>query len=241
LRSQVTLAHLPTGDYKVGQTFLRESATVIQLCNGPPPEESLVTSTDASGDLDKTIFPRYKSIGRLTKYQSLTKYLIRKDSAPPEHRLLITAVGIKPTGKSSQWTSCLKHEESSIRYLMLNGVPSIVIPAKTGCPLIAWDTLTLASLYKLEKEKKDAGIQGVVDVILEYLTFCVDWDRVVLPSTTPTDSPGGEGKVDVEKAKESLRNAVAVLVAGVVKSKDTRTVREEVDLDRAGIVMFRIP
>jgi hypothetical protein len=242
------LSNQPLGDYKIGETLLRESATVIELCEGPPPEESMARSEqrsqsiDSSRDLDdksKELNSKYMPLAKFQKYRSLTKYVARRDSAPPERRLLITAVGIKPPGNSKHWSSCLKPGESCIRYFMLNGIPSIIIPAKAGCPLIAWDTLTLKSLH--EKEKKAGAIHGVADVILEYLTFCVDWDRMTLPSTSPSDATENKDGIGIEKGKEVLKDAVAVLVAGVIKSKYARTVNEEVDLERAGIVMFRIP
>jgi hypothetical protein len=122
---------------------------------------------------------------------------------------------------------------------MLNGVPSLVIPAKTGCPLVAWDTLTLEALYKVDKETNGAGVQGVADVLLEYLSFCVDWDRVLVPSGVAAEIIEEEsGNV---RKKAALRDAVGVLVAGLIKSKESKAVKADVDLERAGIVMFRIP
>jgi len=128
---------------------------------------------------------------------------------------------------------------------MLNGVPSLVIPVKTGCPLVAWDTLTLESFYKIDKEKGAAGIQGVADVLVEYLSFCVDWERVVVPAGFGATDGAGEGEKSggngEERKKLLLKDAVGVLVAGIVKSRESKAVKQDVDLDRAGVVMFRIP
>jgi hypothetical protein len=122
---------------------------------------------------------------------------------------------------------------------VLNVVPSLVIPAKTGCPLVAWDTLTLDSFYKIDKEKGADGVQGVANVLVEYLSFCIDWERMLVPEGFVVES---EEKLDDEtRKKQLLKDAVGVLVAGIVKSKESKAVKDDVDLDRAGVVMFRIP
>jgi len=164
-------------------------------------------------------------------------------AAPPERRLLITVVGIKPHRTSAAWSTSHRPEESIIRYQMLNGVPSLVIPAKTGCPLVAWDTLTLDSFYKIDKERGAAGVQGVADVLVEYLSFCIDWERVLVPDGFVGDGSASDGEKEAGEGrkKQLLKDAVGVLVAGIVKSRESKAVKDDVDLDRAGVVMFRIP
>ena len=78
-------------------------------------------------------------------------------------------------------------------------------------------------------------------MLLEYLTFCIDWERVIVPDSVQKETSGNEGDVNVEEASKSLKDAITLLVAGILKSKDNRSLKEEIDADRAGIVMFRIP
>lgn len=141
--------------------------------------------------------------------------------------------------------------------MLLNGCPAIVVPVKTGCPLIAWDTMTLDSLYKIREEAAneeaaEAKLEGVITVLVEYLSLCVDWDRVIIPSAAlATDSTVmgdtqtqdmSAPNIDSEAAKkEALRDAVGVLIAGAVKSSDNKAVKKDVYLDRAGIAMLRVP
>lgn len=105
--------------------------------------------------------------------------------------------------------------------MLLNGAPAIVLPALAGAPLIAWNTLTLKQLQT--KDKYD----GVVRILFEYLSLCVDWERVTV----------GEGNEERQKA---VRDAVELVVAAAVQSADSKAVSKDVDLDRAGIVVFRI-
>lgn len=177
-----------------------------------------------------------------------------------------------------------------IRYLLLNGCVSILVPVKPGAPLVAWDGLTLEQLWEIDlppdsvdeggKPSKSASgkFEGVVQVLYEYLDLCVDWDRLVLPQdvlqvvnpeigdsgttdtiiSTPDDagsdvvkaddgteevqlpaySDGGVSKLD--QKHEALRGAVTLLVASAIRSKDSKAARKEIDVDRAGIAMWRI-
>jgi len=44
-----------------------------------------------------------------------------------------------------------------------------------------------------------------------------------------------------EVKKKAVREAVKLIVIGAINSKESKEVKKEVDLERAGIVMFRIP
>jgi len=74
----------------------------------------------------------------------------------------------------------------------------------------------------------------------EYLSLCVDWDRMVIP-------PSAEAAQDKEKTdsntkkEETLKDAIGLLIAAAAKSGDSKAVQKDVDADRAGIAMFRIP
>ena len=128
----------------------------------------------------------------------------------------------------------------------MNGCPAIVLPIKPGSPLLAWDTLTLAQIQKIGKENgvlgeggfmwKHAKVQGIVRVIFEFASLCVDWERVVLPA----GALEGKEKESEEGTKEAVQNAIALLVFGAMKTSESKQVQDEVDADRAGIVMFRM-
>lgn len=125
------------------------------------------------------------------------------------------------------------------------------MPAKLGAPLIAWDTLTLEKLQQLELT--DAGgnggdkLKGVVQVLLEYLDLCIDWNRVTLESgedVSKEETGGAVGRSvlnTLEDKRDAVRNALTLLLLAAVCSKDSKQVKKEVDLERAGIVIFRIP
>lgn len=55
----------------------------------------------------------------------------------------------------------------------------------------------------------------------------MDWDRVTV----------GEGD---EEQKKAVRDALELVVAAAAQSADSKPVRKDVDLDRCGIVIFRI-
>lgn len=114
------------------------------------------------------------------------------------------------------------------------------MPVKLGAPLLAWDSLTLEELWKVELPategvmKTDSGrYEGIVGVLFEYLDLCVDWDRVVLPG-----SQGDDG--DKEK-KICVKRSLELLVAAAIRSRESKEVKKEVDKERSGIAMWRIP
>jgi len=172
----------------------------------------------------------------------------------PPRRMVLLVLGIKP--HRHLWTTSARPGESVIEYILFNGCPAIVIPVKPGSPLVAWDTLTLEQLHKIGKETD--GVEGkkalgVADVIYEYLGLCVDWERMVIPGEkdemkletasagTGIDKGRGDGEQPAEGKKEALRDAVRLLVAGAIKSGESKEAKKQLDLDRAGIAMFRIP
>jgi hypothetical protein len=89
--------------------------------------------------------------------------------------------------------------------------------------LIAWNTLTLKQIHA-KHDKYD----GVVRILFEYMSLCVDWARVTV----------GDGE---EEQKTAVRDALELVVASAAQSFDSKSVKKDVDLDRAGIVIFRIP
>lgn len=74
---------------------------------------------------------------------------------------------------------------------------------------------------------------GIVNVFFEYLDMCVDWERVVVSGdpAKPTDMD----------ARKALKSALGLLVAAAVRSGGSKEVKKEVDKERSGIAMWRIP
>ena len=168
--------------------------------------------------------------------------------------MVLVVLGIKP--HRHYWTTSARPGESVIEYILLNGCPAVVIPVKPGSPLIAWDTLTLEQLHRIGKES--GGIEsdkarGVANVIYEYLGLCVSWERMVIPgkrgeeahevAATEMETRKGTGQSDAgdEWKREALKDAVRILVTSAIQSSESKEAKKKIDLDRAGIVMFRIP
>jgi hypothetical protein len=129
-----------------------------------------------------------------------------------------------------------------IRYQLLNGCPAVVVPVKVGAPLIAWDTLTLEHVWNVplppdeegssEAAEDNGKFEGMVGVLYEFLDLCVDWHRVIVKD---------EDAERDAKAKEVLRGAVKLLVAAAIRSGQSAEVKKEIDKERSGIAMWRIP
>lgn len=126
-----------------------------------------------------------------------------------------------------------------------------MVPVKVGAPLLAWDTLTVEQLWKIElpdeddKKTKSGKFEGIADVIFEYLDLCVDWDRFKLEKTQNevdlAETQGFGNDKEQEAKSKVLKGAVTLLVAAAIRSKDSKEVRNELDPERSGIAMWRIP
>ena len=215
---------------------MAESASVITLCNspssgGPAPEKLHHVSLSVSDP------PKLKFLNR-SRTPSPEPSFASVPAPPVPRRMVILVVGLKPHRKI--WTSSQRPSESVINYQLLNGCPSIVVPVKIGAPLLAWDSLTLEQLWKVELPP-DGGtsssgkFEGITKVLFEYLDMCVDWDRVAVPGIDDPALKTEEGK------KSVLKGALEILVAAAVKSVDSKEVKTEVDKERSGIAMWRIP
>lgn len=163
--------------------------------------------------------------------------------APPPvpRRLAIFVLGLKPHRKL--WTTSARPSESVIQYQLLNGCPAIVLPAKLGTPLIAWNTLALDDLWKIalpvtdelsrDSTGKSTAFEGTVNVLYEYVDLCVEWERVVLPE--------GAADKSEEAKKSAVRDGLALVVAAAIRTGSSKEVKKEVDKERCGIVFWRIP
>ncbi|GJE86438.1 hypothetical protein PsYK624_025180 [Phanerochaete sordida] len=252
MKPDIVFCHGPflPGDYQVGQALLVESALVISLAPAPP------TSPPATPEPSHSslAIPNFKDL-HLTNMFARSRTPSPEPSltplpAPPKpRRMVILVVGLKPH-RAGIWTSSQRPSESVMYYQLLNGCPAIVVPVKLGAPLLAWDTLTLDHLWKVALPKEGdalddtAGFGGIVRTVFEYIDLCVDWERVVLSTQqdgTDASVTNGDVKADAESKKKALKDALALLVAGAVRSGESDEVKKKVDKDRSGIAMWRIP
>lgn len=237
------------GDYNVGEALLRESALSITLCDPPAPSEEIGSAKSQASfglsdvknlDIKNLNIPDIKNMFSRSRTPSPEPSLAPVPVPPSPRRLVILLLGIKPHRKL--WTTSQRPSESVIQYILLNGSPSVVVPVKPGAPLLSWDTLTLKDFWKAELPKEDEvsgpvydKFEGIVKVLCEYLDLCIDWDRLKLPKQ-PDEGPTDDGA-----KREAVKNAMQMIVASAIRSKDSKPVKKEVDEDRCGIVMFRIP
>ncbi|KUJ15045.1 uncharacterized protein LY89DRAFT_720451 [Mollisia scopiformis] len=252
MKPDVVFCHGPflSGDYSVGETLVAQSAKVLHLCQAPPTTESTASSapqqTPSMSFKDKlnvskmneklndkftTLIHRTKShpSSDIPASDPQSLFPDSPDSppptlqatVPPPRQLAVILLGLEPH-RLGMWTSSARPSESVLQYILLNGAPTIILPALAGAPLIAWNTLTLRQI-QAKRDKYD----GIVRILFEYISLCVDWARVTV----------GEGVEDREKA---VRDALELVVASAAQSFDSKRVKKDVDLDRAGIVIFRI-
>lgn len=300
VQPDVVFCHGPfvAGDYRIAQTLLEQSATMIALCDAPVPETKPEkdrgvfsdlfhrgktpdpsTKPEASAESNNSSPNRTSSLQQVSgkgmddKTPNLTDWAtqargsvqdffnrskthtiepVAKGSAgseeavpanvlaePPLRRMVVVVLGLKPH-RVGLWASSERPEESVMYYLLLNGCPSLVLPLLPGSPLVAWHALTLEQLQKLEGGVGGARFKAVADKLVEYVSLCIDWDRVV-PDSQVESTANGTARVDLDENRRSaVRRAVESLLTGAVQS-DCKELRNKLDRDRAGIVFFRVP
>lgn len=215
------------------------------FCDEPPPALAADSSGNASGSpageeahRGRLSVPSLRHVLNRSRTPSPEPTLTPLAAPPVPRRMVVLLVGLKPHRKL--WTLSARPGESVINYILLNGCPAIVVPVKVGSPLLAWDTLTVEELWKVEFPESDGRrsatgkFEGIVDVIFEYLDLCVDWERVKMPG----DNSGGESP---DFKNRAVKDAVALLVAAAIRSRDSAEARKELEVDRSGIAMWRIP
>jgi hypothetical protein len=242
MKPDIVFCHGPflSGDYLVGKTLVAQSARVLYLCELPATTETVATPAP------QTSLTSYKEKLNVTKMNDKLTTLLNRtkphpssdtsESAPsrtssppptlqaivpPPRRLAILLLGLKPH-RLGMWTSSARPSESVLQYVLLNGAPTIILPALAGAPLIAWNTLTINQIHA-KHDKYD----GIVRILFEYISLCVDWARVTV----------GDGD---EERKIAVRDALELVVAAAAQSHNSKQVKKDVDLDRTGIVIFRI-
>lgn len=276
------------GDYSVGETLLKESASIIALCNPPAPANDSETAhpenkpdflENAHARLKHISVPSLSNIFARSRTPSPEPALTPLPPPPVPRRMVILVVALKPHRKV--WTLSARPGESVLNYVLLNGCPAIVVPVKPGAPLVAWDCLTLEQLWEVDlpppptnsdtndgKDVRSASgrYEGICDVVFEYMDLCIDWARVItqdngqsvqgapekipgvdtqlqVPVTTNQDKATGiaTGNSDAHAAREAVKDAMHLLVAAAIRSKSSKEARKEIDADRSGIAMWRIP
>ncbi|KAG6889654.1 hypothetical protein C0995_015770 [Termitomyces sp. Mi166 len=244
MKPDIIFCHGPflEGDYRMGETLFKESAFAITLCNVPPPQTDSAESKYQSSPSFSLSLPFLSNTFSRSRTPSPEPALTPLPTPPVPRRLVILLVGLRPHRKI--WTSSARPEESVISYILCNGCPAVVVPAKVGAPLLAWDGLTLKQLWGLELPAEGVAtsttskFEGVVNVICEYLDLCVDWERVVLPENKLHE-------VTVEEApdvnKKAVKDAITLLVASAVRTQTSQEVKKEIVEDRCGIAIWRIP
>lgn len=234
IQPDIVFCHGPflAGDYQVGQTLVAQSAKVLHLCETPPAQDA---SAPAPPTTLKDRLHVSKINDKLTTLMHRTKSQPASDapsrtpsppptlqmSVPPPRRLAVVLLGLKPH-RLGMWTSSARPSESVLQYILLNGAPTIILPALAGAPLIAWYTLTLKQIHA----KRDT-YDEIVPVLFEYISLCVDWARITV----------GDGE---DERKTAVRDALELVVASAAQSVDSKPVAKNVDPDRAGVVIFRI-
>lgn len=235
MKPDIIFCHGPflSGDYRVGETLVAQSAKVLHLCDAPPPVET--AAPQAPPTFKENVS---KMNGKLTSLMHRTKSQPAAEApaesprsesppptlqiaVPPPRRLAVMLLGLKPH-RLGMWTSSARPAESVLQYVLLDGAPTVILPALTGAPLLAWNTLTLNQIHA-----KRSKYDGIVRILFEYLSLCVDWARVTV----------GEGD---EQRKQAVNDALELVVAAAAQSFDSKRVKKDVDLDRAGIVIIRI-
>ncbi|KAI0685766.1 hypothetical protein BC835DRAFT_494455 [Cytidiella melzeri] len=260
MKPDIVFCHGPflPGDYSIGEALLTESASVISFAPAPPrspdPEDSKHPSSHFSLNIPtRADIPSLSNLLSRSRTPSPEPSLTPLPLPPVPRRMVVVVVGLKPH-RAGMWTTSARPSESVMYYQLLNGCPALVVPVKVGAPLVAWDALTLEQLWKvaLPKEEEASGgggdgggeFSGIVNVIYEFLDLCVDWERVLLSAEQEgTDASVAIDEVQetLERKKTALRDAVMVLVAGVVRSGESKQVKDKVDKERSGIAMWRIP
>lgn len=100
----------------------------------------------------------------------------------------------------------------------------------------------------LPAEGSDEGreeFKGVVDVLCEFVDLCIDWERVVLSeqelAAEDNAQDNAQDGADIDVKRRSVRSAMQLLVASAIRSGESKEVIQDVDKERSGIAMWRIP
>ncbi|KAG8729187.1 hypothetical protein FRC12_021203 [Ceratobasidium sp. 428] len=84
------------------------------------------------------------------------------------------------------------------------------------------------------------AFKGIVTCLFEYLSLCVDWDHIIVPDEVK-EHMDDVAVGDNDFRKKIVRDGLELVLAGAVRSHDSKAVKADVDADRAGVAMFRMP
>jgi hypothetical protein len=212
--------HHYLGDYRVGETLLAESASVITLCDAPPPSMEQPPSHERFS-LALPDLPKLKNLFARSRSPSPDPALAMLPATPVPRRMLVVAIGLRPFRKL--WTTSARPGESVLKYQLMDGCVAVVVPVRLGAPLLAWHGETLKEIWKISlppegdedevasaEGVEDSTFEGIVSVLCEFLELCVDWERVKVP--------------DGEDPKKMVKSAIMLLVAGAVRSCENKEV-----------------
>jgi hypothetical protein len=139
------------------------------------------------------------------------------------------------------------------RYILLSGVPAIVLPAEPGAPLLSWHAKTLKDLWKLslpadaatavahgqklaeQRSQDDVVVRsfaGTLATLTEYVGMVVDWSRVTVPDMPSTNDEGTK--------RLAVNKALAFFLAAAVRSGESKKATDKINPERAGIALWRV-
>ncbi|THU89139.1 hypothetical protein K435DRAFT_915429 [Dendrothele bispora CBS 962.96] len=240
------------GDYAIGQRLLQESSTVVNFSNSEL--TPLSPADEQSSKDDSTKHSKFKLSAVTNKLKRSKDDETKTTSAEPAtestthddlgdtpseptsdpRNMVILALGIQPHRKL--WSSSARPEESLINYILFNGCPAIVIPIQAGSPLLAWSAFTLEHLWKVNvptelterrQPTSEDELEKLLRITYEFVEFCVEWDRF--------EYEGKDGK------EAGLKEALRGLLVAAIQTRDCDEIKKDVDTQRGGIAMWRIP
>ena len=155
--------------------------------------------------------------------------------------------------RTALWTTSACPDESTPHYIFLNGRLVIMLAARPGGPLIAWDTFTLdlgceaVCLKKRAPPRTDQKVHLSVTSYRVLLMCCMTiliftaFNQGMLKTCTVSRQSNGARKSNMASVKKTaLRDALQLLFISAICREDSKQVQKETDADGAGIVTFRI-
>ncbi|PVF97991.1 hypothetical protein CPB86DRAFT_706088 [Serendipita vermifera] len=227
-------SHPPPGHVNSIDTSTSPAPEQSTANTGPPATQNGVTTM-----IDKLTDQLNQWRGKSTKSASSSEAEAEEaiPTPPPNRRMVVLVLGLSPH-RVGVWTSSARPGESVMNYWLLNGCPALVVPIKPGSPLIAWHAVTLKTLQGLKEGVDGQAFKDILDDLVNYVQMCVDEDRITIPDGYAEQNTTETG---LELKRKAVRDGMALVLAGAVRSGSSAKVKKDIDSERAGIVFFRIP
>jgi hypothetical protein len=103
---------------------------------------------------------------------------------------------------------------------------------------VDWDRLVLPQDVQVESESEGGETTDTIIPTPDDTDHVSGRDGADNAQAAQQQSANGDQKLELRH--EALRDAVALLVASAVRSKNSEAVKKDVDAERAGIAMWRI-